>query len=141
MTTNETTGTKIDWPVVVLIGMVLAAAIAALGVLDITKQDLAAVTADQWLIAASVLGGVAGTLIAAFRQHVLGRAPAAPRTPEPRRPREGSVQLAVLWIVLAAGLALLLSLPGCGAGALRVPPKAASSTRFGTPSAAKSSRV
>ena len=116
------TGTKIDWPLVALIAVVLTAAIAALRVLGITAEKLAEVTPEQWLLTASIIGGAAGTLYASFRGHVLGRSSVPVRERETPSGEEGSVALGVLmWIVLAGGAVVLGSLlTGCGASALRV---------------------
>lgn len=125
MGTKTTTGTKIDWPLVALIAVVLTAAIAALRVLGITAEKLAEVTPEQWLLTASIIGGAAGTLYASFRGHVLGRPAREPSTPPSGE--DGSVALGLLmWIVLAGGALVLGSLlTGCGGGILATHARAA----------------
>jgi hypothetical protein len=120
-TTNGTTGTKIDWPVVALIAVVGLIAIAALRVLGVEKADLAALSAEQWTMVAGVLGGFLGTCVVAFRGKVYERSAPSSAAGSPRRDREGSSQVGVLlWLALVGGLALLFTLPGCGVSALRV---------------------
>lgn len=61
---------RYDWPGVALIAVVGSLAIAALVVLDVTWEKVAAVPLSQWVMIASTLAGAAGTVVAAFRRPV-----------------------------------------------------------------------
>src|SRR5262245_37900089 len=117
----ETNESRLDWPMVVLIAVVVAGAIAALRVLGIDKGDIAAITPQQWLVIASIVGGAAGTLVAAFRREVYRGKSTSTSTSRPP-PGPGAGPVAVL--LLAAAIAI--PVPGCGAGALASHRRAAS---------------
>lgn len=125
MTTTKTAWTKEERERLLTIietAALGALALVALSVLEIDVDKIAVISAPQWALIATGVGG----LIVAVRNALRGsvrRSPTPVRAdreratiPPPRE--EGSVQIgALLWLALVGGLALL-TLPGCGAGAL-----------------------
>lgn len=117
---------KIDWPQVAAFSVVVTAVVVLVLRLDPEK-------AEAWLAMAPAILGAIGMGYSMLRGRAVEASVPVPKradrerstlTPPPGE--EGSVQLgALLWLALAGGLALLLTLPGCGASALSAHARAA----------------
>lgn len=107
----------------VVVGLALVAAWR----LDVDIDKIASISADQWILIATGVGGVVVAIRNALRESVRRGAPVPVverETPVPRRPEEGSADpeamaYVLLW-TLGAGIALAHTLSGCSPSALRV---------------------